>query len=242
MRMILDILKDRFAIVAWRGHSAAYPANSPRALMLAVPDSDIILTDVTACNNGVLFCSRNPRIGGMSFDEVDDMDVVPLRLMMNWAQETDRHLLLNASPMNRALLQRISGDARYFGAEDRVSVVIRSLGATRYVRALNDKVGIVGMLDKPEQYADFYKAGGHVATLAHHQTTPRNVRLAEAAEGRHRHPFLVLAPKAGIQDVFNACNGLVGAKGIIMANPEIGREALRRRSAPSPVCAAFCPD
>lgn len=240
--MILDILKDRFAIVAWRGNSAAYPANSPRALMMAFPDSDIILTDVTACKNGVLFCSRNERVGKMSFDEADDRDIVPLRQMMNWAQEIDRHLLLNASPMNRSLLQRIVGDARFFGVEDRVSVVTRSLGATKYVRSLNDKIGIVGMLDKPEQYADFYKAGGHVATLAQNETTPQNVRLAEAAEGRHRHPFFVLAPKAGIQDVFNACNGLVGAKGIIMANSEIGREALRRRGAPAPVCAAFSPD
>ncbi len=240
--MILDILKDRFAIVAWRGNSAGYPANSPRALMSAVPDSDIILTDVTACQNGVLFCSRDARIGKMSFDEVDDMDIVPLRVMMNWARDTDRHLLLNAAPMNRSQLQRLVGDARYFGMEDRVSVVTRTVGATKYVRGLNDKIGIVGMLDKPEQYADFYKAGGHVATLAHNETTPMNVRLAEAAEGRHRHPFLVLAPKAGIQDVFNAYNGLVGARGIVMADPEIGREALNRRTAPAPVCAAFSPD
>ena len=240
--MILDILKDRFAIVAWRGNSAGYPANSPRALMSAVPDSDIILTDVTNCRNGALFCSRDDRISKMFFDEVDDMDVVPLRMMMNWAKETDRHLLLNAVPMKRDLLQRIVGDARYFGAEDRVSVVTRTVGATKYVRGLNDKVGIVGMLDKPEQYADFYKAGGHVATLAHNETTPKNVRLAEVAEGRHRHPFLVLAPKAGMRDVFNACNGLVGASGIIMADPETGREALRLRGAPAPVCAAFSPD
>lgn len=240
--MILDILKDRFAIVAWRGNSAAYPANSPRALLLAVPDSDIILTDVTPCNNGALFCSRNERVGAMSFDEAEDMDFVPLRQMMNWAQETDKHLLLSASPMKRSLLQRIVGDARFFGTEDRVSVIVRSVGAAKFLNSLHDKIGIVGMLDEPEQYAAFYKAGGHVATLAHNETTPMNVRLAEAAEGRHRHPFLVFSPKAGIQDVFNACNGLVGARGIIMANPEVGQEALRRRRAPSPACAGFTPD
>lgn len=209
--MILDILKDCFAIVAWRGNSAAYPANSPRALMMAVPDSDIILTDVTACENGVLFCSNNARIGKMSFDQVEDMDVVPLRMMMNWAKETDKHLLLNASPKRRGLLQRIVGDSRFFGVEDRVSMVTRSLTFTKYARSLSDKVGIVGILDVPRQYAAFYKAGGNVGVLAHNETSPKNVRL-------------------------------VGASGIIMANPEIGREALRRRGAKAPACVSFCPD
>ncbi len=240
--MILDILKDRFAIVAWRGNSAAYPGNSPRALMSAVPDSDIILTDVTACKNGVLFCTKSEAISNLPFEVVDDMDIVSLRQMINWAKETDKHLLLNPRTMKRELLQRIAGDARYFGAEDRISVVARSLAATKYVQSINDKIGIVGVLDKPTQYASFYKSGGHVATLARNSTTPENVRLAECAEGRHRHPFLVLAPNAGIQDVFNAYNGLVGAGGIIMANPEMGREALERRSARPPVCAGFSPD
>src|SRR5690606_8286633 len=118
----------------------------------------------------------------------------------------------------------------------------RSLAYTADARALNDRIGIVGALRQPEHYARFSALGAHVATLGRTQTTPRNVRLAEAAQGRHRHPFLVMAPEAGIRDVFNACNGLVGARGIIMNDPETGREALRRRSAPLPACAGFCPD
>lgn len=240
--MILDLLKDRFAIVARHGNSAAYPANSARALMMAASDSDIILTDVTACKNGVLFCSDKNAVSKMSSDEADGMDIVSLREMIGWAKETDGHLLLNAKPMKREMLQRIASDVHDLGVEERVSVVTRSLGLTKYVHSLNDRIGIVGILNKPEQYAAFYKAGGHVATLASHETTPKNVRQAEAAEGRQRHPFLVLAPKAVMQDVFNACGALVGARGIIMDNPGLGRESLRRREAFTPGYSGFCPD
>lgn len=240
--MILDQLKDRFVIVARQGNSAEYEPNSARALASAFPDADIIHTDITACNNGVLFCTKDTSVGVMTREEAEDQGYISLRELMNWAKKANKDLLLEPRTNSAALVQRISGDARFFGMEDRISIVARSLRQTSIIRTQNDKIGIVGFLRKPEQYAEFYRLGGNVATLKNLTTTPLNVRLAEAAEGRHRHPFLVLAGKVDAYDVNTACNGLVGAKGIIMRNPDIGRAAMERRAAPTPACAGCAPD
>lgn len=239
--MILDLLKERFAIVAQQGNSAGYPANSPRALISAVPYADILMADVTLAKGDVLLCSHERKHALMSVEEAEDHDIVPLPILVEWAKETDKQLLLNPRTKDKFTLQSISQVAKKLRAEDIIAVVAHTLEYTRNVHAFNDKLGIVGALRGPDLYARFYSLGGHVGTLRDTETTPQNVRLVEAAKGRHRHPFLVLAPDAGIQNVYNACNGMTGASGIIMRDPETGREALQRRAS-TPACAGFSPD
>ena len=240
--MILNDLKDRFVIVARQGNSVDYAPNSMRALASAFPDADMIHATVTTLNNGVLVCSHESKANKLSLDEADDIGMVRLLDLMNWAKEHDKGLLLDPQSTDVALTQRIAGDARFFHMEDRVAVAARSLQHTKDIHDLNGNLGIVGVLRRPQQYEQFYKLGGHVATLRELETTPGNVRLAEAAEGRNRHPFWVLADEATVQGIFNACNGLTGAKGMIMRNPETGREALRQKGAKLPACAGFAPD
>ncbi len=240
--MILDLLKDRFAIVAQQGYSVGYAANSPRALMSAVPFADIIMADVTLSKDDVLMCSDKRAVNKMTADDAVDHDVVPLDYLVDWAKQTDKQLLLNPRTADKFTMQAISRVARSLAAEDMISVVARTLAFTQNTHAFNDKLGIVGILKAPQLYTRFYDLGGHVGSLAYNETASMNVRLAEAAIGRHRHPFLVQAPEGGIQDVYNACNGLTGASGIIMRNPELGREAMERRAFKSQNFPSFLPD
>lgn len=248
--MILDDVKDRFAIIARGGDSARFKANSREAFVSAIESgADLIQTDIQRSANGVLVCTGQTLvdgslIGAISLDALKEAGVVPLYELMALAKKSKNNvgLLLDPKSTQISLTQRIAGDARFFNMLDRVAVVAHSLKHTKDIRAQSGELGIVGVLRKPEQYAEFYKAGGNVATLGPLQTTPGNVRLAEAGVGQNRHPFWVLAGDIDMRGVFNACNGLVGAKGMIMNDPALGREALRRRAAPLPACAGCAPD
>lgn len=240
--MILDLLKNRFAIVAHQGNSAAYAPNSPRALISAVPFADILMADITLSNDAVPMCSDRAPISTMTAEEAEDKDVVPLEVLVEWAQASDKHLILNPRTNNTLTLLKISDVARAMAAEDNISVVARTLAYTGYARAFNDKLGIVGMLKSPDLYARFYEKGGHVATLAQDEATPLNIRKAEAAAGARRHPFLILSPEAQIRDVYKACNGQTGAAGIVMKNPEAGHEALTSKASRGPAFRGFYPD
>lgn len=247
--MVLDGLKDRFVIVARQGNSVQSTARSAEFFAQAIQaGADFIQTDVQMAKNGVLVCTSQDTVNGeklvgaMDVEDLKKAGVVPLYELIAQVKNTQTHLLLNPKSAGPKLAERIAGDARFFGMEDRIAVVARSIKHTKDIRAQSDKLAIVGVLDNPEHYAAFYKAGGNVATLGKLETTPGNVRLAEAAEGPKRHPFWVLGGDASHQDVFNACNGLVGAKGMIMKDPAVGREALRRRAAPLPACAGCAPD
>ena len=246
--MILDDFNDRFAIVAHRGNSAHFKPNSRAAFVSALESgADLIQTDVQRCANGVLFCTGDTLVAGrlvgaMGREALQDAGVVPLYELMALAKRANKGLLLTPQSTHSSLTQRIAGDARFFNMHDRVAVVAHSLKHTKDIRAQSAALGIVGILRQPEHYAAFFKAGGNVSTLRQYTTTPANVRLAEAAQGRHRHPFWVLANDAGIRDVFNAHDGLIGASGMVMKDPAVGREALRRVGAFSPAFARSCPD
>lgn len=238
--MILNEVKDRFAIVARQGDSTHFVPNSKAAFEAAIKaGADLIHADVAMCSNGALVCTRNPKVSKMTLSEAEDALNFPLHRLMAMAEESGTGLLLDPRSTNIHLTRRIAGDARFFDMEDRIAVVARSLKHTKDIRAQSDTLGIVGVLNNPEQYAEFYKRGGNVATLYRLETTPMNIRLAEAREGRLRHPFWVLAGNADVQDVFNACDGLVGAGGMILKDPAVGREAMRRKAAPLPACARY---
>lgn len=254
--MILDKLNDDFLIIAHRGDSAHHPGNTLAAFEAAAKaGAHLIEANLRQSVDGHYFCSNSGTVGGRKLEhmfgvELEEAGLLSVEKALAFSKDSGVPLVLDLRSSEPGFGAGVVDVLKRHHMEDRTVIGVNTLSQTSETRRASKDVGIVGFLDRPKDFPSFYKRGGNVARLWQGDTTPQNVRLAEAAEGRNRRPFWVMAGyypndkiarygDIDLQGVFSMKSGPVAAKGLIVNDPALAVEAVRRTRAPSPSCGSL---
>ncbi|QQG35257.1 MAG: hypothetical protein HYS17_06745 [Micavibrio aeruginosavorus] len=216
----------------------------------AVARPDFIEAQIRDTAAGSLVCASDPAVRVLTEGALKKRGILRLDEVLEWSKGRIPLVLDVVSGRLGAAARVLNIVARH-NMQDQVVLAAHSVRQTREISRKDEKITVLGVLAKPEEYGAFYEAGGHIARLWEGNLTPGNLRLAEDGVAARRKPVWAMAGfypnekirkygEADLRDLFSMMSK--GVKGVIVNDAALAREALRQRQAPQPACGSFAID
>lgn len=181
-------------IIAHGGNSAMFPENTlPAYKSAAKLEADVIEMDVIISADQEVFCVH-PLDGVDGFDK--EYSKIPsksfvqkgiptLREVIKVLKDKGSRIYFDLKQDNVALIDKAVKTALEAGIEEsRLIIGSRSLERLRYIRSKYEELTVLGLLQDPEQYEEFFAMGGDIYRLWEKDLTQARIDAIHSLSGK----------------------------------------------------------